>query len=62
MSTSPPIATSGASPRKTQRQPTVWVSTPATGGPIKDGSTQADEIAAKIFGRRSAGYLSPMIT
>ena len=52
---SAPMTTNGSRPRNTQRQLACWANVPETIGPRSEGSTQADDIAAKIFGRRCSG-------
>ncbi len=50
-----PISTNGSSPRNTHRQLACWVTVPEITGPMSDGTTQADEIAANSFGRSASG-------
>ena len=52
---SAPMTTNGSRPRNTQRQLACWANVPEMIGPRSEGSTHADDIAAKIFGRRCSG-------
>src|SRR6185312_10776802 len=47
--------TNGTSPRNTQCQDNVSVTSPDTGGPSSDGSTHADEISPNTAGRTRSG-------
>ena len=58
----PVTATSGSSPRKTQRQPKTWATAALTRGPTRPGTTQAVDRTAIIRARSSSGKLRPMAT
>lgn len=49
-------STGGATPRKTQRQPTASVTIPASAGPTRPGTTQALEVSAIMRGRARGAY------
>ena len=52
-------ATSGSSPRNTQRQPNASATAPLMAGPMSPGSTHAVDITANMRGCSSAGYARP---